>query len=277
MTTDLAALDDLLRDPDPETRRTAVAQLAAAALGDALAWVLADEDESVRKAAADALRDLPELYLGDEGIKALHLAAARGRDAHTRSTATEVLATLTVAARELYAQGLHDGEPHLRIQAILGLVALRAVASVGEGADDPAREVRVAVADGLGRLGASPASISALEQLIVDHDPVVRMAALDAAAELGLPEPLAGRVVTATAHASWQVRKRATLALGAADYDIAVAPLVRALRDRIVDVRRAAVQSLETWASDPHVITALTESLNDPDPGVRTQARWALT
>lgn len=279
MTTDLAALDDLLHDPDPEIRRTAVALLAAAAphdTGDALAWILADQDESVRKAAAAALLELPDLYLGEDGVKALHLAAARGRDAYVRAAAAELLATLTADARELYAQGLQDGEPHLRVQAILGLVALRAVAEVGEGADDPSREVRVAVADGLSRLGASPASIGALEQLLVDHDPVVRMAALDAAVELGLPEPLAGRAVTATAHASWQVRKRAALALGAADYDVAVAPLVRALRDRIVDVRRAAVQSLETWASDPYVITALTESLNDPDPGVRTQARWAL-
>jgi HEAT repeat protein len=91
-----------------------------------------------------------------------------------------------------------------------------------------------------------------------------------------MPDPLPGHAVTAIAHASWQVRKRAALALGAATAEVAVEPLIRALRDRIVDVRRAAVEALETWASDPRVVTALTETLNDPDPGVRTQARWAL-
>jgi HEAT repeat protein len=273
------ALDALLRDPDPEIRRAAVAELAGTTpngTGDTLAWMLADSDASVRRAAAGALLDLPDLYLGEEGVQALHLAVARGRDAHTRETAAELLRLLTADARELYAQGLHDGEPHLRVQAILGLVALRAAAEVAEGADDPARDVRVAVAEGLARLPVAGRAVGALAQLLTDHDPVVRMAALDSAAEAGMPDPLPGHAVTAIAHASWQVRKRAALALGAATAEVAVEPLIRALRDRIVDVRRAAVEALETWASDPRVVTALTETLNDPDPGVRTQARWAL-
>ncbi|MFB4316802.1 HEAT repeat domain-containing protein [Actinomadura sp. 21ATH] len=183
---------------------------------------------------------------------------------------------LIARAGDLYTQGLNDGEPQIRLQAVIGLIALEAVTEVAEAADDPAREVRVAVAGGLARL-ADPAGLPALEDLLADHDPVVRMAALDAAAELGVPEPLAGRVVTGVVHAGWQVRRRAVLALAEAAPEVAVRPLVRALRDEIVDVRRAAVQSLERWAADrPEVVTALTEALSDPDPGVRTQARWAL-
>lgn len=279
----LADVEEYLRHPEPEVRRAALNVLLKAlprGTGDTLAWALADDDEHVRRVAAAALHELPEVYIGDDGIKALLLAAARGRDVHVRETATDLLATLTEGAQELYAQGLHDDEPHLRTQAVLGLIALQAIAEVAEAADDPAREVRVAVAEGLARLGR-PAGLPALEQLLADHDPVVRLAALDAAAELGLPEPLSGRVVTAVsgpgAHASWQVRRRAALALAAADPEIAVRPLVLALRDRIVDVRRAAVQSLEQWAGElPDVVTALTEALTDPDPGVRTQIRWAL-
>jgi HEAT repeat protein len=273
-------LHDPLRDPDPEVRRAAITELAGQSTrgdGDSLAWLLADPDEGVRAAAAAALRDLPEIYLGEDGVQALRLAAAQSGDEKVRETASYMLALLTSSAREQYAQGLHDGEPHLRIQAILGLIALRAVADVSEGADDPSRDVRVAVAEGLGRLGAPAEALAALDQLLADHDPVVRMAALDSAALLGLPEPLAGRAVTAIAHSSWQVRKRAVVALATGDPDVAVDPLVHALRDRIVDVRRAAVQSLERWASThPQAVTALTEALNDPDPGVRTQARWAL-
>ncbi|GAA4068329.1 HEAT repeat domain-containing protein [Actinomadura miaoliensis] len=280
-----AELDGLLRDPEPEVRAAALHALAGRAragraplaAGDTFAWALADADPGVRRVAADALRDLPELYLGEEGVEALLLARSHSVDPYVREAAAEVLAVLTQTACELYAQGLHDGEPHLRVQAVLGLVALRAAAEVADAADDPAREVRVAVAEGLARL-ARPAGLPALEHLLADHDPVVRMAALDAAAGLRVPEPLAGRVVTALAHPSWQVRRRAALALGAADDpETAVPPLVRALRDRIVDVRRAAVQSLERWASHrPDVLTALTEALADPDPGVRTQVRWAL-
>ncbi|GAA2574238.1 HEAT repeat domain-containing protein [Actinomadura fulvescens] len=277
-------LEPYLRDPEPEVRAAALSVLIRNAgggdgprgFGDALAWALADEDEQTRRLAAEALRDLPEVCLGDEGVRALLLASARGRDRLVREVATALLVVLTEGAGEMYEQGLHDGEVHVRVQAILGLVALRAVGAVAEAADDPAREVRVAVADGLARL-AVPAGLPVLEHLLTDHDPVVRMAALDAAAELGVPEPLEGRVITAIAHSGWQVRKRAVLALGRAAPEIAVQPLLHALRDRIVDVRRAAVQALEQWASDrPEVVTALTEALADPDPGVRTQVRWAL-
>ncbi|MEV4258489.1 HEAT repeat domain-containing protein, partial [Spirillospora sp. NPDC049652] len=235
--------------------------------------------------------------VGAEGVEALLLAAESDRDGRVRRTATALLDALVRSATELYAQGLQEDEPHIRVQAVLGLVTLRAADEVAEAADDPAREVRVAVAEGLARLADEPAHRSggpaaepargpahrdpapyALDHLLADRDPVVRMAAIDAVAELGAPEPLVGRVVTATAHASWQVRRRAAMALAFADPEVAIQPLVRALRDRIVDVRRAAVQSLEQWApANPEVLTALTEALADSDPGVRTQARWALS
>jgi HEAT repeat protein len=277
-------VEEYLRHPEPETRAAALTVLTRAAqageaprgTGDALAWALADDHEDVRHAAADALRALPELYFGDDGVDALLLAAARGRDAAVRETAADLVEILAAGAAELYGQGLQDDEPQVRIQAVLGLVALREAARVAEAADDPSREVRVAVAEGLGRL-ARPSGLPALEHLLTDHDPVVRMAALDAAADLGVPEPLTGRVVTATAHTDWQVRRRAVRALARARPEVAVQPLITALDDRTVDVRRAAVQALEQWATDhPEVVTALTATLADPDPGVRTQARWSL-
>jgi len=277
---DIHQAERRLSDHDPGVRAAALEALirggdAVRGLGDTLAWALADADARVRGIAATALRDLPEVYLGDDGVRALLLAVAGG-ESDVRETAESLLRTLTEGAAELYDQGLNDGEAQVRIQAVLGLVALRAVTEVAHAADDPAREVRIAVAEGLARL-ADPAGLPVLEELLADHDPVVRMAAIDAAADLGVPEPLAGRVITSVAHTSWQVRKRAALALGKAEAEIAVRPLIRALRDRIVDVRRTAVQSLEQWAGDrPEVVTALTESLADPDPGVRTQVRWAL-
>ncbi|MBW8486057.1 HEAT repeat domain-containing protein [Actinomadura parmotrematis] len=284
VTTSTAPQAPSLHDPDPAARAAAVRALAddvrtglaARGAGDALAWALADADPAVRGAAIAALRDLPDVYLGDDGVRALLLASTAGRDETVRTAAAGLLTGLAADAAELYEQGLQDGEPYVRVQAVLALVALNAFGGVAEAADDTSREVRVAVAEGLARL-ARPAGLPVLEHLLADHDPVVRMAALDAAASLGVPPELEGRVVTATAHASWQVRRRAVIALAEADPEVAVRPLIRALRDRIVDVRRSAVQSLEQWATDrAEVVTALTETLADPDPGVRTQVRWAL-
>jgi HEAT repeat protein len=102
------------------------------------------------------------------------------------------------------------------------------------------------------------------------------MVALEAAAELGVPAALADGVVSALTHTGWQVRRRSALALGAAPPEVSINPLIQALRDQIVDVRRAAVQSLQHWADRPEVARALTATLSDPDPGVRAQARWAL-
>ncbi|TDB76384.1 hypothetical protein E1264_38620 [Actinomadura sp. KC216] len=290
---DLRLLDDIsfddvevyLRDPEPEVRDAALAAMIKSAragraphrAGDTLAWALADEHENVRRSAAGALRDLPVLYLADGGVAALRLAAARGREPFVREIAAELLTGLREAAADQYAHGLHHGEAHVRVQAVLGLVALHAVGRVAEAAADPAREVRAAVAQGLARI-ARPEGLPALARLLTDHDPVVRMAALDAAAALGVPEDLELRVVAALLDdPSRQVRRTAAVALAQGDPDGAVPPLIRALRDRTVDVRRAAVRSLEQWAADrPEVLAALTEALDDPDPGVRTQIRWAL-
>jgi HEAT repeat protein len=94
------------------------------------------------------------------------------------------------------------------------------------------------------------------------------LAVLRAAAELGemaLTDP------------DWRVRRRAVAALGGLDGREAIGPLTSVLEDEIVSVRRAAVRALGTWAADRHYArTALTAALNDPDAGVRTEARWAL-
>lgn len=94
------------------------------------------------------------------------------------------------------------------------------------------------------------------------------LAVLRAAAELGeiaLTDP------------GWCVRERAAAALGVLDSRSAIGPLTSVLEDEIVAVRRAAVRALGRWAADRHYArAALTGALQDPDAGVRTEARWAL-
>ncbi|MCA1845879.1 MAG: HEAT repeat domain-containing protein, partial [Actinobacteria bacterium] len=76
---------------------------------------------------------------------------------------------------------------------------------------------------------------------------------------------------------AWEIRKGAVVALGAAFESLAVEPLVAALTDANLDVRKAAVQSLTQWASArPEVRDALRTALDDPDADVRGYARLAL-
>lgn len=137
---------------------------------------------------------------------------------------------------------------------------------------DPAREIRVAAAHGLGTVG-DPRAVTALHRLT--GDVLVRAAALAGAAGIGCPPPLAPVAVSLLAHPAWQVREGAARALGAADPDIAVPALLAAAGDGNLDVRKAAVRSLSAWADRPEVADALHAAAADPDADVRAWARRA--
>ncbi|MET8868621.1 HEAT repeat domain-containing protein [Nonomuraea sp. NPDC004580] len=76
---------------------------------------------------------------------------------------------------------------------------------------------------------------------------------------------------------AWQVRAGAARCLAAADPALATEPLIAALSDPNLDVRKAAVLTLTTWSTDEAVATALEGALQDPDADVRAYARHALT
>ncbi|KWX10118.1 hypothetical protein TR74_05550, partial [Carbonactinospora thermoautotrophica] len=77
---------------------------------------------------------------------------------------------------------------------------------------------------------------------------------------------------------NWEVRKGAATALGAAAPRLAITPLLAALADFHIDVRKAAVRSLARWVDDhPEVRYGLTHALNDSDADVRAYARLAIS
>jgi HEAT repeat protein len=162
-----------------------------------------------------------------------------------------------------FSNGLSDDEPEVRIEAVHGLVSLDAAGPLASAATDPAREVRVAVAQGLGSI-ADEAAKSALAPLGTDPDPLVRAAALASGADS--LRPLAP---TALADPSWQVREAAT---AVAD----TGQLLTAVADPHPNVRRAAVRALGQLPASAEAVTVLTEALADPDADVRAYARHAL-
>ena len=127
------------------------------------------------------------------------------------------------------------------------------------------------VARGLGLIG-KPAPV--LRTLAADPDPLVRAAALEAAGAIG--QPLVAEAPAALHDAAWQVRVGAVRCLGAADPETAVGPLLGALADANLDVRKAAVLALTPWAARPEVADALRGATADSDADVRAYARRAL-
>ncbi|MFI6289949.1 fumarate reductase/succinate dehydrogenase flavoprotein subunit [Nonomuraea sp. NPDC050790] len=294
-----ARLAPYLADPDPKVRRAAIATLTETVpdgTGPALAAALADDHGTVRRAAATGLRELAEVL---RPPLALEPALASG-DPFVRATALDLLRALRLGDRTVFAAATGDADHRVRIEAVRGLISLDEPALLAASAQDPSREVRVWVAKGLGLIG-KPAP--ALRTLATDPDPLVRAAALEAwgltanldarataaerpgaAAEASgsaggvLTEAavLAAAAVPAMGDERWEVRVGAARALAAADPADALPPLVAALSDGNLDVRKAAVLALTRWAGTPEAGTALETALDDPDADVRAYARRAL-
>ncbi|MCZ8379544.1 fumarate reductase/succinate dehydrogenase flavoprotein subunit [Mycobacterium sp. CPCC 205372] len=270
----VADLAGFLTDPDPGVRRTAVATLVEVlpdGYADGLFRALGDEAPEVRAVAAESVRELVEVLPAPEAV-AGHL---RSPDAVVRAVALYLLSSRRVGAADAYREALSDADHRVRIEAVRALVSVDDVDGVAAGATDENREVRIAVANGLGTLGAGADTVRAL---IDDADPLVRAAALAAMGAIGWGADDGLTVEGALAASAWQIRQGAARALaGAPSPSTAVPPLSRALADPHLDVRKAAVLSLTRWASSEQAARdALGLALDDGDADVRAYARRAL-
>ncbi|WP_309235912.1 fumarate reductase/succinate dehydrogenase flavoprotein subunit, partial [Amycolatopsis sp. SID8362] len=272
----LAALSPYLTDPDAEVRTTAIAVLTESApedFGPALVKALHDIDARVRAAAAAGLRELVEVLPLSSTLDSGLRSALSVSDADVRSVALDVLRALRLGDPELFATSSADPAVAVRLEAIRGLVSLDAASNLAAAATDPSREVRVAVAAGLGTIG-DPRSTGTVATLAADPDPLVRAAALTAAADLGTGGDLPELAFAALTDPAWQVRRGAATALGALAEPSE--PLLGALEDEHPNVRRAAVQALGKWARRPAVASRLRARRTDSDADVRAYTRMAL-
>jgi HEAT repeat protein len=267
-------LRPFLTDPDPGVRRTAV-DVVTEHLPDgyarALLAALGDEHVEVRRVAADGIRELVEV-LPDAGPVQSLLGSD---DPIVRGVAVYVVSSRRVGDVEQYRHALADQDHRVRIEAVRALVSVDDADGVAAAGDDANREVRIAVANGLGTLRTGA---EAVRGLIDDLDPLVRAAALAAMGSIGWDDVDLRSVESALAASAWQIRQGAARALaGAPSPTTAVPPLSRALSDPHLDVRKAAVLSLTRWASSEEAAReALTGALDDGDADVRAYARQAL-
>ncbi|MGX1881643.1 fumarate reductase/succinate dehydrogenase flavoprotein subunit [Streptomyces sp. NPDC055287] len=286
----LDALAPYVADPDPAVRRAAVATLTETTpdgTGPALAGALADSDAGVRAAAADSLRELVETLAPEPELRDLLVAAHASGDPVVRTAASAVLRALRLGDAGLFAAGLADPDLAVRVETVHALVSVNAVEALATAAGDSDREVRVATAKGLAAVAASaaygtaddeaapdrPVSVlGTLARLVRDHDPLVRAAAFEALGSTGCPPALADTAVSALADAAWRARAGAAASLSAADPEVAVPALAKALDDANADVRKAAVLALLRHRADDRARAALATATGDPDADVRAYA-----
>lgn len=277
---DLSDLAGYLTDPAPQVRKAAVdllTETVPVGAGAALARAMGDESAEVRRAAAAGLRELREVLEPDADLGELLMDASYSPDPVVRVAALDLLRALRLGDRNVFARALADPDVAVRVEAVRGLIALDAPDALEWAATDESREVRITVAKGLAAIGAASAA-DTLADLALDADPLVRAAALESAAPLGTPTPLDRLAVDALSDPNWEVRKGAATALGAAAPRLAITPLLAALADFHIDVRKAAVRSLARWVDDhPEVRYGLTHALNDSDADVRAYARLAIS
>ena len=274
---DEPSVDDLapfLRDDDPGVRRTAVDVLTehlCEGYAEPLVAALDDPNAEVRRVAADGIRELVEVLPGPEAVRRLSNSA----DPVVRGAVAYVLSSRRVGEPAQYRRLVADPDHRVRIEAVRALVSVDDADGVAAAHADANREVRIAVANGLGTLGTGAATV---RRLIDDADPLGRAAALAAIGAIGWVDADVSTVEQALVASAWQIRQGAARALaGAPSPSAAVPPLSRALSDPHLDVRKAAVLSLTRWAdSETSAREALAGALDDGDADVRAYARRAL-
>lgn len=272
------ALEPYLVDSDTQVRATAIATLTEttpAGFEAALVRAMQDEESEVRAAASRGLLELAEVLTADAELDRRLRATLTSSDPEVRAAVVDLLRVLGLGDPVVFCTALADRDSRVRLPAVRGLVSLDQAELIAAAAHDPVREVRIAVAEGLGAIG-DPSSVPVLAELSTDPDPLVRATAFEAAGEIGCPAPIDRAAVWALTDPAWQVRKGAALALATAAREVAIEALAAASRDPHLDVRKAAVSSLSGWAGDPDVSIALKAALDDSDADVRAIARHAL-
>jgi HEAT repeat protein len=172
---------------------------------------------------------------------------------------------------------LRDAEQNVRIQAVsvIGFLKLEeTVPALTAATTDASPQVRRAAVNALAFSHVGPAS-QAIVRALGDPDWSVREVAAEtlasspdgASAELPLIESLNDSF--------WQVRLKATRSLGRFRSRRAVAPIGACLQHSQANLRKEAAAALGEIA-DPAGLPFLAAVIDDPDPEVRKNARWAV-
>ena len=226
----------LLRDPDPEVRRTAALSLGKIGRIEAtraLVGELTDTDSQVREASAWALGNLGEEVTDLAGPALANLLWDSVADA--RATAARALGQMrpSGALVAIILKAVHDSNPGTRLAGVQALGWLE-----------------------------SPVSFKTLIQALKDPDSRVRQAAVAALGELGDVRAAPFLIERLSSDREAGVRSEAVFRLGTLDGPAALQALQAAIRDTDPRVR--------IWARAAVEFLLESQRVGDDRPGERT-------
>jgi len=229
--------------PDPEVRRSAIADLQGRADGSSVAFLVAalgDADWRVRK---EAIRVTASFADRAAVIPALVAALGTPENVGLRNAAVEALTIVgTPAVAPLLGALPAMGADTRRfaIEALGEIGDPAATSALVEALADQEPNVRYAAGEALGRIGGEAAAQALLSVLTVSDD-LLRLAALDGLNRMGAPVPIS---VVAPLAERKALRGAALTALGRCPSGEAVSILSSALKDRSPSTARAAATAL---------------------------------
>jgi len=258
-----------LKHQDPTVRARAASAIGYIALGGAnvkgavkpLTKALKDTSAEVRAEAASALR-----YMGEKGTQDPLIVALQDEDVFVRADAATALREIGDArAVEPLIEALKDKDDLVRGSAALALWTLgdkRAVEPLIEVLNDAEPWVRATAAGALGALG-DPRALQPLVAIMHDKDRDVRISVVEALGFLGDPRAAESLIAAMDDKKEDEfVRWSAAVSLGGIDSPSATDRLLKALRNRELDIVAAAYQFFIRRAiegSEPILIEALHE------------------
>ena len=216
--------------------------------------VLNDPKPGMRRLAAQMLARTHATSSAPWLIKAMH-----DPDPEVRAAIVDALHALDCreAACDLAAL-LDDGDAAVRARVLRALPGLQpqatpaVLASIETLLGDPDLQVRAQAAVAMAHYGEAPRALPALNALLRDPAPGVRCRALGALGEIATRAPASfdiGPVVGALRDPSVAVRRAACQTLGLARSEAAIEPLAGSLSDSDASVRGAAAEALKSMGA----------------------------
>jgi HEAT repeat protein len=172
---------------------------------------------------------------------------------------------------------LSDTDPSVREQAVAVIGWLKfeeSLPALISACRDQEAVVRRSAVAALG-FSVSPHAASAVIAALDDKDWMVREIAAETAARTGGVD--AGkRLIAALADAYWQVTLKAVRSLGKLRVTESVAPIGPLLDHDMSNLRKEVAGALGE-IGHPSALAFLQRHVDDPDPDVRKNVRWAMT
>lgn len=267
-----------LKDTDERVRVAAIQSIASRherSVVPDLIPLLADSSVDVRRAAVEALQQMPD----PRAIAALVQALRNDSDAGVRELAAHALGQID---DERAVPGLSAALRTERVVAVrrnivwalAEIESASSAAALGEALRDSDPETRQYAISGLGSLQVKSAAPQIIP-LLRDPNADVRAKAAWALGELKSTDAL-DELMAAVGDANADVRQYAISALSSLEDQRAMPAFLRALRDPNVDVRRQAVSAISDTEGLQRAPRELVDALNDEDQEVRESAIRAL-